>query len=346
MSRPLPKTNCLGSSVIGFLFVFAASPALALSPCVRFDVAEVVACRDVTTPEFRGANPGDKLVEARIHVSSLVDLGHEDSLVQFLYLFENPTRTLHVIDYFPRTQLEAHVAGKIAVEKTRSKKSSFGLNASGGYDQVSADATASKGHSATDALRYELLPPMQLLAASGTLRRGAAVYYKLKPSPRAALDGSKEFTIVARVPVSWRGDVLRVRLAAFDGDRRISWQVDPEPICGSAEFAVALHLEADTEAEQRAWEFVRRDRQLRHLARSRRRAIEESKFPSLGHKLGSMIAVVKPKVPDGWLENVFDTWHQSRSPGFSRYLPDDVRSAIGEYRTARQQLHRLTGYDG
>ena len=86
MSRPLPTTSFFGNSAVCLLFVFVTSPLLAHSPCVRFDVAEVVACRDVTTAEFDDANPGYKLIQARIQVSSLIDLGHEDSLVQFLYV--------------------------------------------------------------------------------------------------------------------------------------------------------------------------------------------------------------------------------------------------------------------
>ena len=41
-------------------------------PRVQFDMPFAVACRDVTPPEFAAANPGHKLVEAELAISSLL----------------------------------------------------------------------------------------------------------------------------------------------------------------------------------------------------------------------------------------------------------------------------------
>jgi hypothetical protein len=42
--------------------------------------------------------------------------------------------------------------------------------------------------------------------ASGTMNRGHGVFYKLRPSNDASLEGAKEFTFLAIVPREWRAD--------------------------------------------------------------------------------------------------------------------------------------------
>src|SRR5688500_8382914 len=57
--------------------------ALAEVPRVYFDMPFAVACRDVTPPEFYSANPGQKLIEARFEISSLLTSGDERDLAQY-----------------------------------------------------------------------------------------------------------------------------------------------------------------------------------------------------------------------------------------------------------------------
>jgi hypothetical protein len=310
-------------------------------PCVQFDALDLVGCRDVTTAEFAAANPGEKLIEARFHISSLVRLGSEESLIQYLYIVHSPERTLRVVDHQPKTLLDTSISGRVAVEKTRGHNNNLALNASGGlHHSLTADATASQGTTSTDAMRYELLPPLNLLAASGTLSRGAGAYFKLKPSQRTSLEGEKEFAIIARVPQSWRGDCLRVHCRAYGAGRGIG-RSGADLVCGSAAFAVALYLDGDEESKAAAETLLRTERQLRELVQLRAREIEDRRFPTLGHKIGAALSVIEPKFPDGWLDQVVNSPSDAAQLAFSRYLPTDVRSAVMAFREARLRLHKL-----
>jgi hypothetical protein len=309
--------------------------------CVEFDVVEVAACRDVTSTEFAAANPDEKLVEARIRVSSLVHPGREDDLLQLLYVLESPRRTLRVHDYWPKTQLESELAGNVSVESTRGRSSSLGLNVDASYGHLlAADAAASRGDTVSRAVRYELLPPLSVLAASGTTGRSTGAYFKLKPSPRTALEGDREFMVVVRVPADWRGDVLRLRVEALAEPRGLSRSLHSYAVCSVAHFTIGLYVQGDQPAKHLACQLVRQERRLRRLARTRREAIQQSQAPSLIHRIGQALSVVEPRVPSGWLETVVHGPPEQLLP-FSRYLPADVRAAVADYVATRRQLDEL-----
>lgn len=314
----------------------------AASACVQFDVPDLVACTDISSDEFLASNPNERLIEARIPISSLVRLGSEDSLLQFLYILESPQQTFRVVDYSPKTVMESDIVGHVAVEQTRGKNANLGLKANSAFgDSLHAEASAANGSTKSDAVRFERLPPLRLLSASGTMRRGTGAYFKLKPSTQFALEGARDFTIVARVPGSWRGDLLRVHCAAYGGDEGRGNR-DGEPICGTTAFSVGLYLAGDEPARQIASRLVREETRLKQLAQSQHGEIEDRKFPSLGHKLGAIFSLVDPKIPDHWLEMVIGLSPASNKD-FSRYLPDEVRTALTSYQEARRQIASLAG---
>ena len=80
-----------------------ASTASAAPPEVHFDVAPLSACRDVTSAEFAVANPGERLIEATVEVSSLLVTGRESDLDEYLIRCSSPNYTLRVEDYSPKT---------------------------------------------------------------------------------------------------------------------------------------------------------------------------------------------------------------------------------------------------
>src|SRR5688572_13932330 len=97
----------LGSAVV---LLTAALPqaAQAESPRVHFDMPLVIACRDVTSPEFAAANPSHRLVEARFEISALLLAGQERDLTQVFIKIDSPPRSLLVVDYLPKTRHESH----------------------------------------------------------------------------------------------------------------------------------------------------------------------------------------------------------------------------------------------
>ena len=328
-----PTRRSLQAFVALAVLTVAASTAQAVTPCVHFDVTDVVTCRPVTQEQFQGDHPGEMLIEATFEVSSLVRLGSEGNLSQFLYVIESPQRTLLVHDYAPKTQLVTEVAGNVGIQKNTEKSSNLGINASFNTDLLaSASANASTGQKRSTNLKYELLPPKQLLAASGTIARRTAVYFKLKPSAQTSMDGARKFSVIFRVDDNWRGDYVRVRCAAYDRS------MSDKPICGSSDFLVGLHLVGDETARQTVAALSRADRRLRQLAQDKRNEVQRQRFPSTTDKLGALFNVSRPKIPDDWLRRAMRV---RSSSSFERYLPSSIQEAVQQFRQARGRVIEL-----
>ena len=312
--------------------------ALADSPCVRFDVVQMTAATNASTPEFFAANPGEKLIHVRIPVSSLVRLESEGSLLQYLYLITGSSSPFQIVDYAPRTTLGTDITGSISLEKNNGESATVGLKALTPRDfPIKADASANRNVSNSNSRRLEKLPPKQLLAASGTLHRGASAYFKLKPSTQTTLEGDKLFEITARVPDSWRAGLLQVNCAAFAKSRGHS---DNHVVCGRNQFVVGVYMSGDELARERVWKLSETQQQLLTLAHEHADTIKDRRFPSLGHKIGAAFSVVKPRIPNEWLDQLLisDEFHS-----FERHLPRKVRFAATQYREARKQV---TGFAG
>ena len=85
----------MGVSTLASWLVLAicVAPAPAEPPRVVFDMPYAVSCRDVTPPEFAVANPGDKLVEIKLGISSLLQAAQEKGLAQYFLRLGPPSRT-------------------------------------------------------------------------------------------------------------------------------------------------------------------------------------------------------------------------------------------------------------
>ena len=243
------------------LLFLVAAPAAACgeTPRVQFDVPYAVACRDVSPPGYLTANPGLKLIEARLEISSLLTAGHEKDLTQYFIRIDSPAHSLTVVDYLPQTRHESRLVGPLTIQNSKEKSATLGINLSGKYEPITAGATAGIGQKTTSSVKYELLPPLESVAASGTLLRGSAVFFKLKSTPRQLLEGSRQFALVLRVPAAWRMDCLRVRCEA-EGLQRSLLSTVSEPVnCGQREFLVALYQEGDEQARLKSEELARRE---------------------------------------------------------------------------------------
>ncbi len=243
----MDRFRLVGSALV--LAVLAPAAALAEAPRVHFDMPFTVACRDVTPPEFAAANPSHKLVEARLEISTLLLAGQERDLAQLFIRIDSPDRTVAVVDYLPKTLHESRFAKPIGITKTDEKNASLGIDVSGKYEMFTAlGANAGLGQKTTSCVKYDLLPPLETVAASGTLLRGAGVFFKLKGSERRLLEGASEFALVLRVPAEWRLDRLRVHCEATAIQRAIVSSLDQTIRVGQRDFVVALHLAGDEPA--------------------------------------------------------------------------------------------------
>lgn len=324
--------SCLGSRP------FAA----AASPCVHFDVPDTVRCRPFEQGGFRDADD-ELLVVANFSISTLVRVGHEEQKLQLLFVLESPERTMRVVDYSPKTELFSTVTGEIEYQRQSEYASEAGLNAAFHVSPaVNGDAKLSSQTKTNENLRYHQMPSLQLLAASGTVARGSAVYFKLKPSPRTSLEGVRDFQVVFEVPRTWRADYLRLRCVAYEQASHENSR-NSDPICGSSDFLVPLYLAGDDQARAAAEQLARGEQRLRQLARlqSDRQSRHENQWSS---KLPSWLGgKSQPRFPtaETWLSAVLQSPALQVRFSFQSQLPDEIQEGLQTFTEARQAVYAL-----
>jgi len=330
-------------AAVVYFSILAASLQVTAADRVFFDLPRTTPCRDVTTPEFYLTNPSERLVEARFQISSLIRSGGEDDLVQFFYRFDCRSPGAEVVDYLPQTTLASDVAGTVGVQKTKETAKTLGLSVTGAFDHV-ISGTGTGNISAKNAtnLQYDLLPPMEMVAASGTLNRGTGVYFKLKPNSRTSLEGGKEFAIVFRVPHYWRGDMIQVQCQATGYRNTASPPFEERGTIGGQRFIVALYMEGDEQAKHIAQKFAASEQQLRNVALANRRAIERQAYPTAASRFGKFISAVEPRIPADWIDQVITAPASADLEQYLHRLPDDVLAAAEEFMDAKRQMATLT----
>lgn len=315
------------------------STASAAVPKVHFDAAYAVPCRDVTPPDFAQLNPHERLVEARVSISSLIKSGSEDDLAEFFYRMVSPQRTLEIVDYLPKTTLATDIAGNISIEDKRERSASLGVSVSAGFPHaLNAGANTGLGTKNGKTVHYEKLPPLESLTAAGTLYRGSGVYFKLRPSTRTSLEGGNEFVLMLRVPIQWRADYLQLDCQASGWKRGPVRALDERITSGAAGFLVALYLEGDDAARDAALELTAAEGKLRRAAAE----IAEPRPPaSLAGRFGQMLSGGDTGLPEDWLEQLVGSRDGSENRRLLAQLPAPVRETAIRYLVARNRLESL-----
>lgn len=330
----------IAAIVVSIAGSLVADDVLAASPKIQFDTSSVVACLDVTTPEFQARYPDERLIEARFMISSLVASGDHDDVIQYLYQIHGPTRSFEIVDFTPNTEMTSSFAGNISVEEGKERNANLGINASGTYDfLVSTSAQAGMGTKRTDKLKYEKVPDQDVLVSSGTINHNTGVFFKLNASPRIAMEGRKEFVVLLRVPQSWRADFVHVHCSAVGLRRGVVPPLNEQQTSGRSHFTVALYQAGDLDAKRGASEFVYSRSDLIRVAYAKDQEIRKRSFPTAIDKLGSLLSLSKPRIPEDWLT------HLMANGSFSAYrdhLPEDVERAATEYLTARKELMAMS----
>lgn len=320
-----------------------STAAVAGSPSVEFDTDPTVAVCDVTTPEFAAYNPGEKLVEVHIQVSSLIRHGNDEDLIQFLYYFESPELTARVVDYQPQTTLATDVVGSLGIEESDEHSRQLGLNAATNQPGIaSGNVSGSAGSRNSQRVQYALLPPLELLAASGTINRGSGVYFKLKPSRRTSLEGASDFVLVLRVPREWQADVLRVRCEAVGHERGAPWEGARERMFGANEFTVALFTEGDEVGRAAAEHFVWSERVLRDTARAHDGEIVDRAYSWFGHRWATELELSEPRIPRYWLEELLHLPADANHDRYAHRLPEAVNAAVAQYADAKRLIYNMS----
>jgi hypothetical protein len=338
--QPVGRSAALGVALLlgSFVLPLAQPTVIAATPSVQFDAAAAVACRDVTPADFARMNPHQRLVEARLEVSSLIRSGSEDDLAEFYYRFTSPTRMLEISDYLPKTTLATDIAGSISIEEKNERNVSLGISVSGAFFHLAkAGADAGIGAKSGKTVRYEKLPPLESVTASGTIDRGSGVYYKLRPSTRTSLEGGAEFVLLLRVPAQWRADYVQLECRATGWRRGPVRALDERATCGCAVFAIALHQEGDEAARAAALDCAAAEGRLRRAAAE----IDPSRSPSsLADRFG-LFGGGELELPADWLARVLDYPAASEGRYILSRLPAPVRETAMHYLSARNRLAAL-----
>ncbi|MBP90572.1 MAG: hypothetical protein CMJ64_28325 [Planctomycetaceae bacterium] len=327
------------SFVFGLLAITSSQSADAKAPAVRFDMVPAVVCRDVTDDAFAVMHPSERLLEARLEISSLLVGGEESDLVELFFRMVSPQQSLRIVDYSPRTTLASDYNGGIVFEEKEEKSKGVGLAITGAHQPVKINGHGDAGTKKTLTKKYELAAAMDSVAASGTIEHGFGVYFKIRQARQTNLEGSKEFQIVFRTPAEWRGDLLDVRCEAIGINRGIVRQFDEQVRCGLQDFPVALYRAGDEEAEVIAERYVTSSHQLRVIAAKSHSEIQRRSYPSMLHELGGLLDVTDPKIPKSWLRQILTGGTSGHS--FEHRLPAQVQSAASNYLIAKRDLRKL-----
>lgn len=319
-----------------------AVPALAQLPRVVFDMPYTVSCRDVTPPEFAAANPGDKLIEVKLGISSLLQAGKEQDLAQYFIRVETPQRTMEVIDFLPKSARDSLHGGNTIVTKNSETTLSLGINITGHYQALTGTAvTPGISQKNGTCVKYELLPPLETVTASGTILRGSGCYFKLKASERNLLEGERDFALILRVPRGWRADYLHVRCEAEGIARGLVSSLDQRQRCGERDFLIPVYLEGDADARRAAESLSHAEAALRHVARVKAKEIQQRSVLSVSSQLGLSSGPSSGTIPADWQARLL-FGHPSQA-SIPRKLPREVVQAAQEFRSSQQALSRLSG---
>lgn len=336
------SSYCWLVSKVSFI-IFSVNPCLvwAGSPRVSFDVGSSIACRDVTTPEFSKSHSHERLVEAKFSISSLVQGAQPNDLFEFMIRLESPEHTAEVVDYSPKTTLAGNYAGSLSYEKKQESSSSLGAGVSAEINNiVKIGGSGDNGLKDGSTVKYELLPPLEQLSASGTIGRGHGVYFKLQPSRRTSLEGAKEFQVVLRVPAGWRGDYVFLKCEAIG--QKLGPKKTMEPVrYGGRTFILPLYLEGDEESRSAASGFIAAEASLRYAATAIRSVPPKRVKQDVWHQLGLASHTPEPKPALDWLDRlVFGSVHSTGK--LDPAIPAGVRSTATEFAAAKQQMWELS----
>ncbi len=214
---------------------------------VVFDLPEVLECRDATPPDFASAHPALKVIEGKLRISARIVEGAESEIVDYLYVISSPDKMLRFQDYLPNTTLESAVGDDhIEVTDTTEDTKATDADARVGYRGIGIGLTKNKGAKKTESNHYKQIVPKALVLSSGTTDREHGVFFRLRPSNGATLEGAKEFTFLATVPKTWRGDWFTISCAAR-AKKKTLWSTSVVP-AGLEQSQIGMYLVGDAEA--------------------------------------------------------------------------------------------------
>lgn len=260
--------SALRGVVLGLSLVFSSpaimhdSSAAAAETGLAFDYGRTIECRDVTPPEFVDRYPDERIVEATIRLSVYLTSGAISDVETIRIEIGDVNRRLRVHGFSPSTRLESEFADAIETVKTVEKSHSFEVSLGGEIPciggtaaNVTPSVSGGKGGKEVVTEKQKRVAPQQAVVASGTTNEEHGVFFVLRPSPTTSLEGVHELKVRFVVPVTWRGDSIRVAVQAA-GNQKMLW-MSQQKVLAQKSTAVALYIEGDFAARRAAERLVR-----------------------------------------------------------------------------------------
>jgi hypothetical protein len=333
----MSATKSVAFVVVWWILVLGASFALA-QDAIQFDVPVVVeACK--VPSELDGSN--ERLIEVVVPVSTLITGQDRDSIKEFNFQVHWNRNVYPLVDYAPRTQMQSSVEGLITVEERQEKNSNLGFHATGSLtDVLNANANVGTSQKRSETLRFNQIPDQEILVASGTIQRGTGAFFRFHPSKQFTLEGGRDLIVTFRVPMNWRGGVLRVACSA-EGKRKLFAGLT-EPVTASKNFVVPVYLKGDDQARQIAIEYVQSELNLRRSWATYRNRVDQANDNFLTKLENTLSGRTDFGVPGTWATDLIESGADRALVKYQRALPANVRELATDFSNSRNTLYRLS----
>jgi hypothetical protein len=168
--------------------------------------------------------------------------------------------------------------------------------------------------------------------ASGTINREHGVFFKLRPSKGASLEGAKEFTFLAIVPKTWRGDWCTIACMARTIKKSPFSTVSA--LAGIDQAHVGLYLSGDHEAGALA-------DKLWKVQEANNGVLSKDMAKEAAHRFETMHAASS----QGHSFVHYDEWsHFVKSKFESKGVDQSLESAKAVILDLQDRLGKLSGY--
>lgn len=332
--------------IASVFFVASASSFCFAEAAIHFDLPATAMAKDVTPEAFAEEM---RLVSMTLNLSLIVDSLPAPDVEQLVVQISPLGGNAIVADYSPRTELSSRYATEIEVCESKEVSDRVGFSIDGAYANLTrANIGADRGEKNVNSTKFSRVAPMHIVASSGTTHRGRGVYFKLRADDRQVLEGDKAFTVVLRVPKSWRGELIEVRVEAESMSKTFSSSLSSlagipakSQVVGGAKFIVAAHLDGDHAMARLAHEVSEAELQMRDRANRSLRKAEHSKQSRIHHvsfrfDLSAPDPIVRRDAMARTLERViFGNVDPYIDPSITN-LALEIRVAILDYLAARK----------
>lgn len=228
------------------------------APQVRFDVAQVVSCREVVAPECLKERPRAPVMEVVFDVSARLVEGKEASLKSVTYEITSPGHLLTFVAFAPTTLLASDTADGLITVEEHETPAQLNIEYAGSQAKLQAPLRTPIDKKVTQ----KKLAPKSLLISSGTFDRAHGVYFTFYQSPFETLQRTQSLICYFEADANFRADYVRLVCRAESDEQESSERTKT----GTSQFQIALYREGDGEARSAADRLAARQQEFNRAA--------------------------------------------------------------------------------